>query len=170
MITENPMRWTAQELPSDTLDRLQSMAVQLRALMDCASAFLNEPVRLDLVKALTDEASGIAREIDRLTDATNRPQPSRIFELFREYQAIRTRANAHVPTVTGAAVDEEMELLFWQKADQITAEIMALPCQTAADFAAKMIMDTDHGETIPDWKEAPIWQEARRLVGMPDVA
>lgn len=155
-------------LSDDILDRLQSMAVQLRTAMDCASAFLNEPLRLDLVAHLVEEASAIAGAIGRVVDSCNRPvqKPSRILELFHQFCETRDRANRHVPTATGKAEDEEMELLFWMRCDLLETQIKAEPCTTAAEFAAKMIIETDHGSLIPDWEEHPIWQEARALVGM----
>lgn len=88
-----------------------------------------------------------------------------ILRLFREHEAILDAAGKHDCAATGKDEAAELELLFYQHSDKIEAEMMALPCTCAADFAAKMIVDTVRGGTFSDWEKGAIWQEARTLTG-----
>ena len=86
-----------------------------------------------------------------------------ILRLFRQHRKIIDAAGAHVCAAEGKAEDEELERLFYRRADRIEAELMALPCTCAADFAAKVIVDTCQGGLFSDWETGAIWQEARAL-------
>lgn len=86
-----------------------------------------------------------------------------ILRLFREHREIMDAAARYTPVSTGKAEDEEMDRLFYQRADWIEAELMALPCTCAADFAAKVIVDTVKGGLFSDWETGALWVEARAL-------
>lgn len=88
-----------------------------------------------------------------------------ILKLFHEYQAIIKAAEAHVSLAAGKDEDEELERLFYRNSDKIKAEMMAMPCTCAADFAAKIIVDTSRGFLFSDWETGKIWAEARELTG-----
>lgn len=83
-----------------------------------------------------------------------------ILRLFHENRALIAAAAVH-PSLDDALLFD----LFYRKADQIEAEMMALPCTCAADFAAKMIVGTAKGEIFPNWATGEIWDEARTLTG-----
>lgn len=87
-----------------------------------------------------------------------------ILRLFRKHREILDAAWNHV--CTEADEDEELERLFYRRSDKIVAEMMALTCTCAADFAAKVIVDTRRGELIDKWETGALWQEARALVGI----
>lgn len=61
--------------------------------------------------------------------------------------------------------DALLDSLFFDRADEIAKELMMLPCICAADFAAKLIVDTIKGSCVQEWKTGDIWAEARRLTG-----
>ena len=86
-----------------------------------------------------------------------------ILRLFREHSAILDAAGKHVCAATVKDEDAELELLFYQHSDKIEAEMMALPCTCAADFAAKVIVDTVCGGIFSNWETGAIWLEARAL-------
>ncbi|MFC0339788.1 hypothetical protein [Paracoccus niistensis] len=88
-----------------------------------------------------------------------------ILRLFRQHQAINDAAMVHVCVATGKDEDEELDRLFYRERDRIQDEMMALPCTCAADFAAKVIVDTCNGGLFSDWETGAIWQEARALTG-----
>ena len=96
-------------------------------------------------------------------EAATRETP--ILRLFREYEAITEAAGVHVCSGTGKDEDEELERLFYRERDQIEGEMMALPCTCAADFAAKVIVDTCKGGLYSNWETGAIWIEARALIG-----
>lgn len=108
-------------------------------------------------------AAGAAFAIPALSKAEEGDTP--ILQLFRKHQAIRDAAEKHVCTATGKNPDAEMEQLFYQHTDKIEAEMMVLPCTCAADFAAKLIVDTCGGGLFSEWETGAIWQEARSLTG-----
>ena len=87
---------------------------------------------------------------------------TRILKLFRQYEEIRLAAESYVCVTDDE--DAEVEAKFWRRADQIEAEMMALPCTCAADFAAKVIVDTARGALFSGWETGALWIEARALV------
>ncbi|MBF52524.1 MAG: hypothetical protein CL813_06185 [Confluentimicrobium sp.] len=123
-----------------------------------------------LLEAVARYASELATDLDHLTDAEERAgratNGTPILRLFHEHRAIREAAAAHVCAVDGKGEDAELERLFYGRSDQIEAQLMALPCTCAADFAAKLIVDTHEGETYSHWETGAIWQEARALTGL----
>ena len=88
-----------------------------------------------------------------------------ILRLFNLHRAILEAAGAHVCTAIGKGEDEELARLFYVRTDRIEEEIMALPCTCAADFAAKLIVDTCNGVLFSNWETGAIWKEARALTG-----
>lgn len=94
-------------------------------------------------------------------------EESRIIVLFRRHQELVDQAEAYD---SGTAIsdngdaDEIMDRLFYNEIFQIKDEIMATPCQTPREFAAKVIVATCRGEVIPDWDEGELFKEARALV------
>ena len=88
-----------------------------------------------------------------------------ILRLFREHQAILDASRKHVPTVGGKAIDAELERLFYERSDKLAEELMALPSTCAADFAAKVIVDSSRGEFFDNWDTGALWIEARQLTG-----
>ena len=95
----------------------------------------------------------------------NRPDTA-ILRLFHERQALIDAAGEHICARTGRDEDDEFDSLFYRRSDELEAQMMALPCTCAADFAAKMIVGTCQGGVFSDWKDGEIWREARDLVGM----
>lgn len=91
------------------------------------------------------------------------PPESPIMQLFQEWRDLSRAARGHICTEE----DEEAELdrLFYDERDRIEDEIMTLPCMSAADFACKVIVDTNEGEIFSDWGAGRLWREARALVG-----
>lgn len=90
-----------------------------------------------------------------------------ILSLFRAWEAINAEADAYVVD-DSLGIDEKdalLDRLFFDRADEIAKELMILPCTCAADFAAKLIVDTIKGSCVQEWKTGDIWAEARRLTG-----
>lgn len=87
-----------------------------------------------------------------------------IIALYRRYRAITDAADDYKPDDL-SVTDEEMDQLFYNERDDIERELMAHPCETPADFAAKMIVATRDGGVYVDWYKGDIWAEARALVG-----
>lgn len=88
-----------------------------------------------------------------------------IMALYRRYCILTVAADQHVCTTPDP--DEELQQLFFADRDQIEDQIMALPCVSAADFAAKMIVDSCRGDLCSDWQNGSIWIEARALTATP---
>lgn len=83
-----------------------------------------------------------------------------ILRLFTENRRLVAAAAAH------PSLDDDLLFdLFYRWADQAEAELMALPCTCAGDFAAKVIAATAKGEIFEDWATGEIWTEARKLTG-----
>ena len=105
---------------------------------------------------------------DRATDspvAANPETPSRILELFREHLEIGREATDYdVPD--GVNETQLLEVLFWERRDRLEEEMMSLPAVSAADFAAKLIVDSVNGSLFSDWDNGKLWREARALVGI----
>lgn len=98
------------------------------------------------------------------TDGNDTP----ILRLFRRHREIINSATAHDFHDAAVDEDEELERIFYQEADRIEDEMMALPCTCAADLAAKLIVDSCCGVAFTDWKTGPLWIEARALAGFTD--
>lgn len=88
-----------------------------------------------------------------------------ILRLFRQHQAILDAAGAHISTADGEVEDEELDRLYYRRSDRIENELMALPSTSAADFAAKFIVDTCNGGLCPNWETGAFCEEARALTG-----
>lgn len=88
-----------------------------------------------------------------------------ILTLYREYRRISEAAARHVCITDNP--DEELERLFWRERDGIEEVMVSLPSTCAADFAAKMIVETDRAAIVQDWEEGRMWIEARALTGTP---
>ncbi|MCW4114759.1 hypothetical protein NPA31_007255 [Aurantimonas sp. MSK8Z-1] len=82
--------------------------------------------------------------------------------LFHMHRAIRAAGQTHrVPPSLDE--DAEMERLYWRRTDALEAAILALPCLTPADFAAKLMIETMDGAVETDPETGAVWREARRL-------
>lgn len=83
-----------------------------------------------------------------------------VMALFAQYMAFRAWMN-ELPV---AMSDKDMEPLYGQLCE-LEAEMMAAPSQSAADFAAKAIVDSAEGDFAHDWENSAFWREARGLTG-----
>lgn len=92
-----------------------------------------------------------------LTMAPGREDES-ILALFHRHIALRTTMNA---AMSEAEADRVIVAL-----DDLADRIMALPSRSAADFAAKLIVDSCCGDLSSDWERGALWIEARALTGM----
>lgn len=90
---------------------------------------------------------------------------SPIMMLFREYQRLTESAQGHVCVEDDE--DGELERLFYSERDLISERMLDLPCTCAADFAAKLIVDTCQGMLFSEWDTGGLWREARALVEAP---
>lgn len=69
------------------------------------------------------------------------PPESRIIELFRRHQKMLDEAECHPMTQDGLESSNcygIMDRLFYDEIFRIEEEMMSLPCQRPADFAAKI--------------------------------
>ena len=105
-------------------------------------------------RALVDEAQAIAARMER-------GEPGTILRLYHDREALRA---AYQVFPAGEGLDHDIDALFLDHCDRLAGAIEALPAVTAADFAAKAMAATVDGGVILDWQDAPLWQEARRLV------
>lgn len=87
--------------------------------------------------------------------------PTPIMVLFRQWWRMRNEIN-NMPPGTSDEDSEKAMAPFMQ----LEAALMQLPAQTAADFAAKVIADSNRGTLHDDWETGPIWAEARKIVGV----
>lgn len=63
-----------------------------------------------------------------------------------------------------AALFGQQDALYAQR-DLVEGRLMILPSQTAADFAAKIIVDTARASMFSEWRTGALWIEARALTG-----
>jgi hypothetical protein len=145
----------------------QEKALHLRTMLDALQLMNLEKLDPKTQGDLIGSACMLARDINISLDIVNLPEeePAPVAEtpviaLYRQYAAITDEAEAH-PSID----DDELDRLFYNRRDEIEDRMMALPCQTPADFAAKSIIAHCHGGVVPDWETNPIWIEARALVG-----
>ncbi|MBQ4824149.1 hypothetical protein J4729_06235 [Leisingera sp. HS039] len=101
-------------------------------------------------------------KMDQLGGA-KKSNSSRIQALFARRNEIHTQIKERM--ATGEATHEDMTP-YYDEYEAVEQEMLRLPAETAADFAAKLITDSSNGALISDWETGEIWQEARRLVGM----
>lgn len=108
---------------------------------------------------MSETVNGNRRAIVAPSRASENETP--ILRLFRQHQKIVDAAEAYVCTTSKE--DEELDRLFYHRKDRIEAELMELPCTSAADFAAKVIVDTAKGRVFSEWETGDLWIEARAL-------
>lgn len=89
-----------------------------------------------------------------------------IMLLFRQHRAIMKAGEEYECDLSDPNIDEKLDRLFYQRADQLEEVILSLPSTCAADFAAKIIVRSSCGQTIDDWGSGKVWQEARELTGL----
>lgn len=89
-----------------------------------------------------------------------------IVALYREIERIDGEAAKYESGLLGQAEDDELDRLFYNRRDHLIDVMMELPCTCAADFAAKVVLETVKGQAYSDWETGPLWIEARRLVGI----
>ena len=87
-----------------------------------------------------------------------------ILRLYRAHQALTDDAEQYLIDHPEGD-DEELEQLFYQQTGEIEAEMMATPSTCAADFAAKVIVDSVDGSLWSSWETGAMWKEARALTG-----
>lgn len=86
---------------------------------------------------------------------------SEIMRLYREWHVLDEWVEG--PATNGVA-DDEID----QACDELRAierRMMAIPATTAAEFAAKVVVNTCKGRCLDDWESGALGKEARRLVG-----
>lgn len=89
---------------------------------------------------------------------------------FAEYCRLTYQSDAFARQVananksTQAALFSQQDALYAQR-DLVEDRLMILPSQTAADFAAKIIVDTARASMFSEWQTGAIWIEARALTG-----
>jgi len=88
-----------------------------------------------------------------------RPE-SQIMRLFRQHERLRG-----LHEIAWKAGDEAAEDRLYDRMEIIEEKIMAIPSAGAADFAAKVILDTARGSLFSDWETGEVWIEARKLTG-----
>lgn len=115
--------------------------------------------RRGLLKTLT--AAGAIAAAPAAFAATVHSHNTAILALFHRRRALVEGAASHP-----SQDDDVLEALFYREADEIEARMMALPCASAADFAAKFIVASGCGTIAPDWLIDPICAEARLLTGV----
>ena len=113
-----------------------------------------------LLKAIPATASATP-----CTAVAHRAPDTAITLMFKQREAILNDAASYVYGGPSNEVDDVLDELFYRRSDAIGERIMMLPCVGLADFAAKMIVVTDHGEYMPLYDKADIWAEARALIG-----
>ncbi|WEF23412.1 hypothetical protein [Paracoccus sp. S3-43] len=83
---------------------------------------------------------------------------------FISYQSLMLEWESHPDTAENMAEIDSCGRAFADRLAEIRREIVATPTTCAADFAAKLIVDTSYGEILPDWNDSEsIWAEARAL-------
>ncbi|WP_417676370.1 hypothetical protein [Pseudodonghicola sp.] len=83
---------------------------------------------------------------------------SGIMTLFRQWLAMTDKLERLPVNTSDADLDRA-----YAPRDRLEERLMALPSITAADFAAKIIIDSAQGAVFSDWETGAIWSEARRL-------
>lgn len=64
------------------------------------------------------------------------------------------------PTTAEATIDYQ-----YGKVHEIERQLMVIPSETLADFAAKAIVEVGDGHFVDDRETSPFWVEARALTG-----
>jgi hypothetical protein len=95
----------------------------------------------------------------------NSDETTPVMALFARYRAFRAWINSQPLTVP----DAEIAPMYAELSD-LEKEIMAIPSKTAADVAAKAIVDSGEGDFAQDWVHGAFWKEARELTGIGDAA
>lgn len=93
----------------------------------------------------------------------NSDETTPVMALFARYRTFRSWINNLPLTVT----DSEIAPMY-AELSELEKEIMAIPSQTAADVAAKAIVDSGEGDFAQDWAHGAFWKEARELTGIGD--
>lgn len=86
-----------------------------------------------------------------------------ILRLFRERCDLRDAINnawMNDPDTSDEALDADVDVM-----RAIEAQMMRLPTTCAADFAAKVIVDTAEAGCLSEWETGALWKEARALTG-----
>ena len=83
---------------------------------------------------------------------------TRVLELFWQHHALLNSEADYSDD------DKEADRIFQEQTEKLAAAMMAEPCTCAADFAAKVIVDTYNAGALSDWETGALWKEARELV------
>ncbi len=145
----------------------QDKSLHLRTMLDALQGLNLRNIEPKIQGDLIGSACMVAEDLNTSLDIVNLPDEkgdtaaeTPIMALYRQHVEITKEAMDH-PSID----DDELDRLFYNRRDEIEDRMMALPCQTPADFAAKSIIAHCHGGVVPDWETNPIWIEARALVG-----
>lgn len=84
---------------------------------------------------------------------------SEIVTLFHQHQAYREWINDRANGLS----DNQIETHF-DRLKMIEAQIMELPSKSAADFAAKVVVDFCEGSSLSSLEANGIWKEAKALL------
>lgn len=141
--------------------------VRQHELVDMAYAIVGQAPGRWFVRESWDlrfNAADLRRVADQIGSAAILDTP--ILRLYREWDRLTAEGCVYVPLATDPREeDDEMERMFWEPRRRIGDQLMALPSTCAADFAAKVIVDTGAGNFLSDWDDGDLWVEARALTG-----
>ena len=99
----------------------------------------------------------LAAPLALLPSNTSARTESEILRLFYQHERLREQLNAENEEAAEDRIIKEMQA--------VGRRMMALPSTTAADFAAKAIVNSARGSLFPDWESGKLWIEARNLTG-----
>ena len=123
----------------------------------------NTGTSMDRREALKATACSVAMIVAPAASIANpNDGDTAILRLFRQHREFGRWINS----LPGDRTDEDDEPHF-AKLFQIADEMMSLPSTCAADFAAKVIIDTVEGGCFSEWETGALWKEARALTGCP---
>ncbi len=84
----------------------------------------------------------------------------RLFRLRCQMRDAINQAAVDRPEASDEMLDAEVEAM-----SKIEARLLKLPTTCAADFAAKVIVDTSEAGCLSEWQTGQLWKEARALTG-----
>lgn len=79
--------------------------------------------------------------------------------IFGQWQRLNQKLDHLAPDMP-----VEAEEIFFARLDAVAERLFATPSENPADFAVKMVVATNRGESPVDWSTHPVWSEARELI------